>query len=56
MPSLLLEVIQGLAEARNNGIETIMQVVQRNLVRLLEDDPWLSGTYARVFEGQRNGT
>ena len=56
MPSLLIEVIQGLAEARNSGIETVMQIVQRNLVRLFEDDPWLPGTYARVFEGQSNGT
>ena len=51
MPSLLIEVIQGLAEARDTGIETVMQMVQRNLGRLFEDDPWLSGTYARVFEG-----
>ncbi|GAG21518.1 unnamed protein product, partial [marine sediment metagenome] len=35
--------------------ETIMQMVQRNLVRLFEDDPWLSGTSARVLGGQQGG-
>ena len=56
MPALLIEVIKGLAEVRSTEKQTIMQMVQRNLVRLFEDDPWLSGSYARVFEGQLGGT
>ena len=56
MPALLLEVARGLAGARNSDVETITETVRRNLARLIEDDPWLSGTYARVFEGQHGGT
>lgn len=56
MPLLIRDVIQVLAELRKETAEAIIKIVQTNFVRLIRDDPWLSETYARVFEEQHNQT
>jgi TatD DNase family protein len=45
MPSLVIDVVQALAEARETTAEAITQTVQANFLRLIRDDPWLTDTY-----------
>lgn len=54
MPSLLLEVVQGLAEARNADVETVTETVRRNLARLVGDDPRLSDVSASILQEQES--
>lgn len=41
MPVLLRGVVRALAALRSTSEETIVQTVQENFVRLIQDDPWL---------------
>ncbi len=49
MPQLIEDVVRALAELRNTPAEAIEQTVQTNFARLIQNDSWLSGTYARFF-------
>ena len=53
MPLLVKDVVQALADLRQTTTQAIVQTVHTNFARLMRDDPWLSETYARFFEGQR---
>lgn len=52
MPRLIGDVVQALAELRGTTAGAIAQTVQVNFARLIRNDPWLSGTYARFFAEQ----
>ena len=49
MPLHVRNVIQKLAELRQTTDEAIIETVQTNFVRLIQDDPWLSDSCGRVF-------
>lgn len=51
MPILVIDVVRKLAELRETTVELIVQTVQDNFARLIRDDPWLSETHAKAFEG-----
>jgi TatD DNase family protein len=46
MPSLIQDVVQELAQVRRTTAEAIVQTVQANFRRLIDDDPQLSSVYA----------
>lgn len=52
MPLLVKDVVQVLAGLRETTAQDIIQTVQTNFVRLIRDDPWLSETWIKFFEGQ----
>lgn len=54
MPTLLREVVQGVADARGTAPEAVAQAVQSNMLQLLREAPGLSDTYVRVLEGQHD--
>jgi TatD DNase family protein len=56
MPLVVRDVVQGLAEPRKTTAEIITQTVQANFIRLIQDDPWLSDIYARVFASSEQGS
>jgi TatD DNase family protein len=51
MPLLIRDVVQALADLRNTSPQAIIQTVQANFGRLIQQDPWLSEIYARFFKG-----
>jgi TatD DNase family protein len=51
MPSLILDVVRGLAEVRAMSEEAVVEAVQANFLRLIEDDPRLSYVRARTLQG-----
>jgi TatD DNase family protein len=51
MPSLIVDVVQALADVRGTSPTSLTQLVQANLARLLRDDPWLDEAHARVSAG-----
>ncbi len=48
MPLLIKDVVQAIAELRKVTVQVIIQTVQTNFVRLIQDDPWLKETYLKV--------
>ncbi len=48
MPAVIKDVIEALAKLRKTTTEDIMQTVQTNFLRLIQNDPWLSTPYARL--------
>ena len=50
MPSVIKEVIQILAEVKNTTEQVIIQTVEINFARLIQDDPWLSEISAKYFK------
>jgi Tat protein secretion system quality control protein TatD with DNase activity len=48
MPLLLKDVVQGVAEARKSPAKAIIQTVQDNMMELMQEDPWLADTYAKM--------
>jgi hypothetical protein len=54
MPILVRDVVQAVAEVRKTTVEAITQAVQSNLIQLIQDDPWLVDTYARVLGEQHD--
>ncbi len=52
MPILVRDVVQALGELRKTTVEVITQTVQSNLIDLIQDDPWLVDTNARVLGEQ----
>lgn len=56
MPLLIRDVVQAIAELRKTTGQAIIQRVQANFVSLIQDDPWLSESCSKVFEGQRSRT
>jgi TatD DNase family protein len=50
LPSLIKEVVEGLAKLMNMGSDEMIQTVQSNLLRLTRRDPRLSDTVLRVLE------
>ena len=55
MPLLVRDVVTALAGVRGITVESMIETVESNLLRLIRDDPWLSDTYAKVFAGQGSG-
>lgn len=56
MPLLLKSVVQGVAEARETTVETVVQTVQANLAELFGGDPWLAESWgALLAEGPTGG-
>jgi TatD DNase family protein len=55
MPILVRDVVQAVAEVRKTTVEAITRAVQSNLIQLIQDDPWLVDTYARVLGEQHDG-
>jgi TatD DNase family protein len=51
MPHRLEKVIQTLAELKHTTPEVIGQTVQRNMLRLAQDDAWLPERYIRLLSG-----
>jgi TatD DNase family protein len=51
MPSLILDVVRALAAVREMSEEAVVETVQANFLRLIEDDPRLSYVRARVLQG-----
>ena len=51
MPSLILDVVQDLARVRGMSRDALVEAVQANFLRLIEDDPRLSYVRARVLQG-----
>jgi Tat protein secretion system quality control protein TatD with DNase activity len=43
MPHHLLEVVQAVAELKRTTPDAVEQAVQRNWLRLVQDDAWLAG-------------
>ncbi len=48
MPLLIKDVVQAIAKLRKVTVQVIIQTVQTNFVRLIQDDPWLKETYLKV--------
>jgi TatD DNase family protein len=55
MPHHIREVIQTVAGLKQNTPEVIRQTVHRNLLRLVQDDPWLPERYVKLLSGQGSG-
>lgn len=53
MPSVIKEVVQAMAEVRNTTDQVIIQTVEKNFARLIEDDPRLSEINTKFFK--KNG-
>jgi TatD DNase family protein len=51
MPSLVKDVVHGLAEIRGTSYEAILQTVHNNLKKLMGGDPWLVEVYDFIREG-----
>ncbi|HVP35909.1 MAG TPA: TatD family hydrolase [Terriglobales bacterium] len=54
MPSVIKEVVQTVAEVRNTTDQLIIQTVEINFARLIQDDPWLfeiRGKFFRKMKG-----
>jgi TatD DNase family protein len=51
MPSLICDVVRGLAEVRGISEDALVDAVQANFLRLIEDDPRLSYVQARILQG-----
>jgi len=52
MPRLIENVVRALAEVRGTTPETIVQMVQTNFARLIQNDPWLPERFTRLLAGQ----
>ncbi len=50
MPSVIKEVIQVLAELKRTQEQVIIQTVEENFERLIQDDPWLLEINAKFFK------
>ena len=48
MPLLIKDVVQAIAKLRKTTVQVIIQTVQTNFLRLIQDDPWLKETYLKV--------
>lgn len=55
MPHHIRNVIQKLAELRKATAQAIIETVQANFLRLIQDDPWLSDSCGRLFEPGKRG-
>jgi TatD DNase family protein len=51
-PTLITDVVQGVASARQMTAEAIVQSVRDNLQRLALNDPWLAGTCVGILENR----
>jgi TatD DNase family protein len=51
MPLLIKDVVGTLADLRNTSPQAIIETVQTNFERLVQEDPWLSKVRARLFKG-----
>ena len=51
MPSLVTDVLRELAELRNRRFEDLDRIVEGNLLRLVQSDPWLPDAYTQAMEG-----
>ena len=50
MPSVLCDVVQGLAALKGLSAETVTRMVHENFLRLTQDDPWLKEVRAVLIE------
>jgi Tat protein secretion system quality control protein TatD with DNase activity len=48
MPLLIKDVVQAIAKLRKTTVQVIIQTVQTNFLRLIQDDPLLKETYLKV--------
>jgi len=48
MPLLIKDVVQAIAKLRKTTDQVIIQTVQTNFIRLIQDDSWLKETYLKV--------
>lgn len=48
MPLLIKDVVQAIAKRRKTTVQVIIQTVQTNFLRLIQDDPWLKEVYLKV--------
>ena len=51
MPLLIGDVVQETADLRKTSVEDVVETVQANFVRLIQDDPRLAEFHAKVAEG-----
>jgi TatD DNase family protein len=49
-PTLIRDVVQGVASARQTTAEAIVQTVRDNFQRLALNDPWLAGSCVSILE------
>lgn len=49
MPLVLRDVVHTIAELKSISVATLLQIVQRNFARLIQEDPWLSEVYTKRF-------
>jgi hypothetical protein len=50
MPAVVRDVVAELASLRERGVEEMMQVIQANFERLIDDDASLSQWYRKSLE------
>ncbi len=52
--AVIEDVARALAEVRGTTPETIVQMVQTNFARIIQNDPWLPERFTRLLAGQPN--